>query len=291
MIGGLVDIVAPVFICAAIGFVWVRLKRPYDTALVTRLVSDLGAPCLVLSTLIDVKLESSTFAIMAAAAVAAMAASAVIGGLILKMGGVSIRTFLPSLVFGNCGNMGLPLCLLAFGQPGLALAIVFFSMTAVGMFTFGVAVSAGSISMRELTRIPILYAVILALGFIITGYQAPAWFANTTRIVGGMTVPLMLITLGVSLAGLRVESLGRSVSMSLLRLVMGFATGVAVAAIFGLEGPARGVLILQSAMPVAVFNYLFAQRYRRSPEEVAGVVVISTAVSFLTLPLLLMFVL
>ncbi len=50
-------------------------------------------------------------------------------------------------------------------------------------------------------------------------------------------------------------------------------------------------MVLQSAMPVAVFNYLFAQRYARAPEEVAGLVVVSASLSFVTLPVLLAFVL
>jgi predicted permease len=140
-------------------------------------------------------------------------------------------------------------------------------------------------------RVPLLYALPPALAFMFTGAKPPAWLNATTELIGLMTIPLMLITLGVSLAKLAVASLPRSFGLSVLRLLLGFALGVAVAHLFRLEGAARGVLIVQSSMPVAVFNYLFAQRYRRAPEEVAGLVVISTALSFLTLPMLLWFVL
>ncbi len=101
----------------------------------------------------------------------------------------------------------------------------------------------------------------------------------------------MLITLGISLARLKVASMPRSLGLSVLRLVMGFAVGIALATALDLEGAERGVLIIQMSMPVAVFNYLFAQRYNTAPEEVAGMVVISTALSFASLPLLLWFVL
>jgi predicted permease len=101
----------------------------------------------------------------------------------------------------------------------------------------------------------------------------------------------MLITLGISLARLKVASVPRSLALSALRLVMGFAIGLALAAALGLDGATRGVLIVQLSMPVAVFNYLFAQRYKTAPEEVAGMVVMSTALSFASLPLLLWFVL
>jgi hypothetical protein len=104
-----------------------------------------------------------------------------------------------------------------------------------------------------------------------------------------MTIPLQLIALGCSLGEFRVTSLPRGVALSLLRLGLGFGLGLAVAETFGLEGTARAIVILQSAMPVAVSNYLFAMIYRREPAEVAGMVLISTAISFVTLPLLLLY--
>jgi hypothetical protein len=187
--------------------------------------------------------------------------------------------------------MGLPLCLLAFGEQGLALAISYFAINVVLMFSFGVAVAAGAASWRKLTRLPVIYAVAAALAFLYTGTTPPEWVSSTTRILGGLTIPLMLITLGVSLAGLGIQSLPRSFALSVLRLVSGFAIGWVTAEIFGMEGAARGVLILQCAMPVAVFNYLFALQYNNQPEEVAGTVVLSTALSFLSLPVLLWYIL
>jgi len=152
-------------------------------------------------------------------------------------------------------------------------------------------ISSGSVSFKALVRIPILYALFAAIVFIVFEIKTPAVIANTTQLLGAMTIPLMLVTLGVSLARLRFTALPRSTALSLLRLIMGFGVGVGLSAALGLEGVERGIMILQSSMPVAVFNYLFAQRYKRSPEEVAGLVFISTAMSFATLPLLLWFVL
>ena len=157
--------------------------------------------------------------------------------------------------------------------------------------TLGAGMAAGATSVRQVLRVPVIYAVLLALPFMIWNADPPDWLANTTRLLGGILIPLMLISLGISLAKLRVGSLKRSLALSLVRLVFGFAVGLGVAEAFGLEGTARGVLILQSTMPTAVFNYLFSLRYGREPEEVAGMVMISTTLSFATLPLLLWFVL
>ena len=283
MFADLFSVIAPVMICAGIGFLWARLGKPFDTVLVSSLMTNIGAPCLVFSSLLRITVEPADLGLMAGLALAVLAVTSLIGGGVLKAAGLSGRAFLPPLIFANTGNMGLPLCLLAFGETGLALAITH--------FTIGVGYVSGAASLSSLLRIPVLYAVAAALAFMVTGTQAPSWLINTTGLLGDMTIPLMLITLGVSLSLLRVSGMGRSIGLSALRLAMGFSVGVGLAWAFDLEGAARGVLILQSSMPVAVFNYLFAQRYDRSPEEVAGVVVVSTALSFLTLPFLLWFVL
>ena len=291
MIYELIAIIAPVFVCAAIGYGWARLGRPYDAEFVTALVANIGAPCLVFSTLSSVEIDVEAFGTMAGVSALAVAASAAAGFVVLRAAGLSVRTFLPSLMFPNVGNMGMPLCLFAFGETGLALAIAYFSVCAIGQMTLGAGIAAGAISARQVLRVPVIYAVLLALPFMMWSVDPPDWLANTTRLLGGILIPLMLISLGISLAKLRVGSLKRSLALSLARLVFGFAVGVGLAEAFGLEGIARGVLILQSTMPTAVFNYLFSLRYGREPEEVAGMVMISTTLSFATLPLLLWFVL
>ncbi len=291
MSGDLFAIIAPVFISAGIGFVWAHRGHAYDVDLVTALMTNVGTPCLVFYTLTDAKLDPNIFGSMALMSIGAIASTGLLAILVLRLTGSDIRSFLPSLMFSNCGNMGLPLCLLAFGEEGLALAIVYLTVSVVGQFTLGMMIPSGVVSFAGLIRIPILYSIAAALVLMIMNVDPPAVVSNTTRILGGMTIPIMLITLGVSLARLRIAALPRSTMMSLLRLLMGFGVGVGLSAIIGLDGLERGVLIVQSAMPVAVFNYLFAQRYKRAPEEVAGMVVISTALSFVSLPLLLWFVL
>jgi len=63
--------------------------------------------------------------------------------------------------------------------------------------------------------------------------------------------------------------------------------GLLVVSMLDLSGTEKGVVLLQASMPVAVFNYLFAERYQRAPEAVAGMVVMSTLLSFITIPALL----
>lgn len=291
MIGQLLSIVVPVLICAAIGFVWARLGRGFDVELVTILITNVGAPCLVFHTLANLDVSPSAFGGMVGAAAANISVCAILSLGILALLRLSRRAYLPALVFANTGNMGLPLSYLAFGDVGLGFAIAVFTVYSVTMFTVGPALASGSTSWRAVARVPILYAIPPALGFMFTDTVPPQWLNATTDLLGDITIPMMLIALGVSLSRLQVTSLRRSLGLALLRIAMGFFVALAIAAAFHLDPVARGVLIVQASMPSAVFNYLFAQRYRSAPEEVAGIVVISTAIAFVLLPFLLWFVL
>lgn len=115
----------------------------------------------------------------------------------------------------------------------------------------------------------------------------PRWLDNTVGLLGGMTIPLMLVTLGVSLASIRTPLLGQGMLLGALRLLCGAGVAWGVGLMLGLSPLAQGVLVMQSAMPVAVFNYLFAVRAGRSPEKVASLVLCSTFLAFGFLPLLL----
>jgi predicted permease len=290
-VGDLFAIIAPVFICTALGWAWVRAGRAYDRELLTILIADIGAPCLVFSRLVALEVEAEAMAEMAVAAAISLAAVALVGILVLRLARLPFHTFLCPLVFGNQGNMGLPVCLFAFGEEGLALGIAYFSVTATLQFTAGISIWSGRFSLRELARTPLIYAVGLAVAVLASGETVPGWICNTTEILGGFAIPLMLVTLGASLAELRVSKIGRGVALACCRLGIGFGVGVGLAALLDFSGVARGVLVLQCAMPAAVFNYLFAQRYARAPEEVAGIVVISTLLAFALLPPLLGFLL
>lgn len=290
MLYQLFSVIAPVLTCAVIGYTWRKQGRPYDTALVTALVTNIGTPCLVFFTLIDTKITTAAFLSMGGATAATMVVFYAVYYLFLKAMKLSQKAFLSALAYGNVGNMGLPLCLLAFGDHGLALAIAYFTVNVILLFTIGVAVPAGVTSARDLLRLPILYGALAAFVFMATGWTVPEPIFNTTRILSGLTVPLMLITLGVSLAGLGVKKLPQAALLSVMRIGVGFLVGWGAAEVFGFTGVERGVLILQCSMPVAVFNFLFAERYGNQPEEVAGMVVISTVLSFATLPFLLAFV-
>ena len=291
MFADIATVIAPIFIIASIGFVWARTERPFDTEMVTTLVTNIGVPCLLFASLTGLDITPAAFGRSSATFAVVTLAILLIGAACLKAARLDISTYLPSVTFGNNGNMGLPLVLFAFGEPGLALGMGPFFVSTISNVTIGVGLLSGRLTLRYLVANRYIYVIAAALVFIIGGIKPPLWLTYTVKTLGSLTIPLMLVALGVSLARLQVKSFSRSLMLGLLRLGLGFAVGWGVAEIFGLTGAERGVLILQSAMPVAVMNFLFSTRYKRSPEEVAGMIVISTAISFATLPVLLWVVL
>lgn len=279
--------IAPVMLTALIGYGWTRIGRNFDTQALTQLVTDIGTPCLVFSTYARMTVPPGAFAATAGASLTILIGFLAIAAATLKVCGLPLRTYLPSMAFPNTGNLGLPLALYAFGPEGLAFAIIFLTFTSVLNFTIGQAIAAGAMSWRGIARMPIIYAVALGLGASAFHIALPKFLANTIALLGSLTVPLMLLMLGVSLGRLRVAGIRRAFLLSLLRIGMGAGVGFAVTAIFGLHGTARAALVMQSSMPAAVFNYLFALRWNNEPEEVAGIVVVSTLVTIATAPTLL----
>ncbi len=290
MLAEIFSIIAPVFLCSAIGLVWAKLGERFEIAFVTRLVTFVGFPCLVFTALVKVEITAEAMGVMGVASLATVAAFAAIAAPVLAAAGLERRVYLPAMIFANTGNMGLPLCLLAFGDDGLALGISYFTVNAVILFVAGPAIAAGGMTPSRALKEPLLWSVAAALLVKFAGLSVPTWLFRSLDLLGGFAIPLMLIALGVSLAGLRIASLGRSVALAAFRLIVGFCVGWGAAALLGYEGAARGVLIIECAMPVAVFNYIYAQLHDNRPQEIAGVVLLSTLLSFATLPALLWFV-
>ena len=129
-------VIAPVFLVAALGFGWMRANLPYDSAFITAFAVNIATPCLVFSALTRAQIAGEQLGIMAAAAVPAS----------------RYRGWSPTRCFGrrdpggyicrrsaspNAGNLGLPICLFAFGQEGLSLGVMFFATMAIGQFTIG----------------------------------------------------------------------------------------------------------------------------------------------------------
>ena len=284
-------IIAPLFFIAGIGYVWGNSGRPFDTTKVSMLCLNFGVPALIFSTLTGLEISLTAFGNFIGIFAIFIAANLVIGAILLRAFHLEIPAFLPALAFPNNGNLGLPLCLFAFGSDGLAFGISVFVIMSTVNIIMGFAFASGVWSFKSAFRTPLLWVIGVALIFVFVDEPPPKWLANTAELIGSMSIPLMLIALGVSLSRLEVVNLKQSFWLGLARILIGFCLGIFLSTVFGLQGPARGVLILQCTMPPAVLNYIFAVRFDREPSAVAGIIVASTLMSFVTLPLLMLVVL
>lgn len=281
------EITAPVFLLAALGFTWVKLGYEYQLQFVTRLAMTLAVPCLIFVALMQAEVDPASLTAVSLATVAVYGALSFVMWLLMKTARLDVRTYLAPLIFGNTGNLGLPLALFAFGAEGLSFAVVIFAIMCVWSFTFGIWLVAGGGAPWRALKEPMVGATLLGGIFLWQGWQTPTFLTNALELIGQMAIPLMLITLGVAVARLTPGRLGRAAILSIVRALICAGLALLIGTYFALEPVALAVLILQVATPVAVTSYLLAEKYGADADAVSGLVVVSTLLSVLYLPVLL----
>lgn len=281
------EITAPVFILAGIGFAWVKAGFEYRVEFVTRLAMTLSVPCLIFTALMKTQIDPQALTALSLAAVAAYGAVSLAAFALVKLTRLDTRTFLAPIIFGNTGNLGLPLALFAFGEVGLGYAVVVFAVMAIWSFTFGIWLVAGGGSLLKVVKEPLVGATVLGGIFLWQGWQTPTFLTNALELVGQMAIPIMLITLGVAVARMTPGHIGRATWISLAKLALCFGVTWGVGVWFQLDPVAFAVLVLQLSTPVAVTSYLLAEKYGADSESVAGLVVVSTLMSVAAIPIML----
>ena len=284
------NITAPVFILAAVGFAWVKLGFEYRVEFVTRLAMTLSVPCLIFVALMKAQIEPSALAALSLASFAAYALVSIVFIITLKALKLELSTYLAPLIFGNTGNLGLPLALFAFGEEGLSYAVVIFAVMAILSFTIGVWIVSGGGSLLRVIKEPVVAATLLGAVFLMQGWRTPTFLTNALELIGQMAIPVMLITLGVAVARLETRDMARAVWLSVLKALVCALAAFGAARWFGLAPVPTAVLIVQISTPVAVTSYLLAEKYGKEAQPVAGLVVASTLLSVVALPLILAFV-
>ncbi|MFT5112000.1 MAG: putative permease [Parasphingorhabdus sp.] len=286
----ILGIMLPSILLASIGVFWQRSGREFPRDFVTTLVLNISLPALIFFTLVTATVDSETLWTIGYAAVCVHILFLIVVFILMKVSGKDLRLAVAFTV-GNTGNLGLPLCLLAFGETGLIYAITFFAIQSVFLFTIGEAIYAGRLDIWRILKSPTIYSIVAALT--VRGLEIPVHqiLLDTTQLVGQIVVPLMLITLGVAIAGMRATNLNSNLVWSLIRTLIAIAIGFGVAEWFELEGVVRGVLIIETIVPVAVFNYLLAYRHKMDSSEISGLILVTHLGALIYLPIVLAFVL
>lgn len=283
------QIVAPVGLLGLTGFVWVKAGFEYRMEFVTRLAMTLATPCLMFTALMKTEVDPASLAAVALAASACFAALALIWWGFVTVTGLERRTYMAPMIFGNTGNVGLPIALFGFGEIGLGYGVAIFAVSCIWSFTLGAWLMTRGGSVWAVLREPVVGATLLGAVFLWQGWQTPLWITTSLDLIGQMAIPMMLITLGVSVARISAGRLGRAVLLSILRMGVSVAVAVVVGYAFALEPVAFAVLVLQISTPVAVTIYMLAARHGADADAVAGLVIASTLLAVLGIPLTLAF--
>lgn len=279
--------VSPIFVLGLIGYIWVRMGFEYRVQFVTRLAMTLSVPCLIFMALVRSEIDPTILRNTALAAGAAYLCVAILATALVSALRLPHRTYLAPLVFGNTGNIGLPLALFAFGTTGLDFAVVIFAVMAVLSFTVGVWIVSGQRTPAAALREPTVWMTLLGAVFVVMDWGVPVWIGRSLDTIGQLAIPMMLITLGAAISRLRPAALGRAFWMSVAKLAVCLVAAVLVGRAFHLPDLAFAALVTQLATPVAVTSYMLAEKFQAGADDVAGLVVVSTMVSIGAIPIIL----
>lgn len=280
------SILAPSAFLALIGVAWYHRGPEYPIKFVTTLVIDVGMPALLFYTLATSQIAILELGRMAFATLLVHIIIVSLAIIALKAAGKDWRLCV-AMAAGNTGNLGLPICFFAFGEEGLAYAMAYFSVQVLLLFSFGDAVYAGRANIAKTLRSPVLISVVVGVIFRLSGFALPEVIADTTKLLGQLVIPIMLITLGVSLAGMRAKHLPSALLWSSFRIILTMSVAFLLADFLGLTGVARGVFILETIVPVAVFNFLLLVRHDRDPAEVSSIILVTHLAAIIYLPIVL----
>jgi predicted permease len=280
------QVIVPVFLIVAVGFFYGRRARP-DLSDFNRIVLDVLAPMLVYCGLADRDFRLRDHTGLLAGGALLILGSGVLAWLLARATRTQARTLVPVVMFNNCGNMGLPLALLAFGPANFGAAVALFSISNLIHFSLGARITSAHARTRDLLLSPLMIATLLGFASAASDVRPPQVLFTAMKLMGDSMLPLMLFALGVRLTALRRSDVPRGLLGAFARPVAGLALGLPLAWALGLEGASRGQLILFAALPPAVMQYLLAERYGQEPEKVAAMILLGNALAVLFVPLAL----
>ena len=284
----LFEVLFPVFLSIGIGYWYGKKDAKFDTNFISTFSGNIGLPCIIFYSLTFSNIDFDIFLKFSLLTFVYVGIFSIIGLIVLKLLNRDIVRLLPPLILPNTGNMGMPLCLFAFGIKGLAIATAMTSTILILHFSLGILLASRKFSIQPLIKCVPVYAILFSLFFVYYKIPAPKFLENATFLIGYSAIFLVLVSLGVALSKLKVFSFKETLIYSLIRVLVGPIIGFAFVKYLNLTGVEAGVMFIQASMPSAILTYLVAEMY--SPKEItdsiASTVALSTFLSLFTLVLI-----
>jgi malate permease and related proteins len=284
------EIVLPVLLIIVLGYVLGRAWKP-DMRVMNRFNLDVFGPFLVLAYLSDKSVDLLSLWPLAVASIIVVLGSGVLAYPFAKLAGESPRTFVPPMMFNNCGNMGLPLALFAFGAPGVAGMVALFTTSNLLHFTIGPFIVHRHAELKLLLKSPMIWATVIGATLGITGLHFPDVVHKPIKMVGDAAIPLMLLSLGVRMTEVKREDFSMSLLAAAVCPIVGLMMAAIVAYVVPMSKEQIGLVFLFGSLPPVVLNFLVADYYKQEPAKVASIVLVGNIASVVFVPLGLLFAL
>jgi malate permease and related proteins len=286
----IVSILFPLFSITALGYFVGRRLKP-DLSQANTLNMDVFVPALVFAALANKAFDVSAFVPLILASMLMVVGVGVTAWGLARVVGMQPKTLAPTMMFNNCGNLGLPLAVLAFGEVALAPMVVMFMVSNLVHFSFGAWLLDHRVRLLTVWRVPSVMATVLGLSVSLTHFEVWPPLLTAIRMLGEISIPLMLFGLGVRLAESRIGAIGVGAFGAVARPLIGLALSWLVLQFIDLPPREQALVMLFGALPPAVLNFMFAERYNQEPDKVASMVLIGNLAALVFLPLALALVL
>ena len=280
----ILGIILPVFLIILVGYLFARRVKP-DMAMVNRISMTILAPALIFSALASKDFSVGDYKLLMLGSVGVVLGSGLLAWPFARLMHADHRTFVPPMMFNNCGNIGLPLAVLAYGQSGFSAMVALFTISNLLHFTLGVWMIDHHARFGSLLRNPMVWSTFLGFAFALTHPPMPEWGAVAIRMVGDALVPMMLLSLGVRLYEVRWDDWRLGLVGGLVCPLTGLAMAAVLGPVLGLTHMQQGLLIIFGSLPPAVLNFMVAEQFRQEPAKVASIVLIGNVMSAAFIPL------
>src|SRR5690242_2556301 len=284
MLERILGIILPVFLIVALGYGYAWRVKP-DMTMVNRISMNVLAPALIFSALASKEFDIGESKLLMAGSVAIVLGSGLLAWPIARFLQADHRTFVPPMMFNNCGNMVLPLAVLAYGSAGFSPMVALFTISNLLHFTLGVWIIDHHAKFGTLLRTPIVVATVLGFAFAVVHPPLPDWLAVAIKLVGDALIPMMLLSLGVRLCEAAFGDWHVGLVGALVCPLTGIAIAALLASVLDLDATQQGLLILFGSLPPAVLNFMVAEQFRQEPGKVASIVLIGNLMAIAFVPL------
>lgn len=287
----ILGIILPVFVIIAVGYGYARLRGERvrsDMTSVNRVSMDVLCPLLVFSALASKNFDLGHNATLILAGVLIALGSGLLAWPVARVLGYDMRTFIPPMMYNNCGNMGLPLAVLAFGDSGLSAAVALFMACNLIYFSVGIKlIESGRNRHTPLWKFmasPMMLAMLIGTLFALFKIVLPGPLMHALRMLGEACIPIMLFALGVRMLDVSFKSWHIGLVGAIVCPVTGLIVAWLLDQVLNLPPDQRGQMYLFASLPPAVFCFMVAEQYKQEPDKVASIVLLGNLAALAFVP-------